>query len=395
MKIVFVHFYRKPNPDYANTVAGLRQRGHTVWLGEVTPSGEFLWSDGKGNDVRMSGFHQAMDRQSNHLLSPLLTRYTVWQFLQRVRHMIRQIDPDIVQINPDLMAWTIPLGMPRTMKFIFDVKQINMGVRSSLLNRIRDWRLGITWRGTANFVYDYACFDYHLSAERILGKAWKRRASSIPVGIDRAMLTAQMPALNLAEEDAIRFLYIGSINRFRELELLLDAIRTVAQQTDRFHVDFVGPDMSNGYYQKLIDDWQINHVVTLKPAVHYADVPQLLTQYHVGLAYNPARPTWDYQPTIKILEYRAIGLPIISTAVRSHRDFVEEGRNGFLVKNQTQAWATAMLQLIEDRASLHQCYEAAQAMRRGTTHEEVAERHEQLYEQLTAERSAQRLQSVA
>jgi len=384
MKIVFLHFYRKPNPDYANTVTGLRQRGHTVWLGEVTPTGEFMWRDGNGNDVTMAGFHQTMDRQSAHPLSPVLTRYTVWQFLQRVRRMIRKIDPDIVQINPDLMAWSIPLGMPRTMKFIFDVKQINMGVRSSPMNRIRDWRLGFTWRETARIAYDYACFDYHLAAERIIGKEWATRATAIPVGIDRAMLTAEMPALALADNEPVRFLYIGSINRFRELELLLDAIRMLAQQTDRFHVDFIGPDMSNGYYQKLIDEWQINHVATLKPAVHYSAVPQLLTQYHVGLAYNPARPTWDYQPTIKILEYRAIGLPIISTAVRSHRDFVEEGRNGFLVQNQAQSWAAAMGQLIEDRASLHQCYEAAQAMRRGTTHEEVAERHEQLYAQLTA-----------
>ena len=385
MKIVFVHFYRKPNPDYANTVAGIRRLGHTVWLGEVTPAGDFSWSDGNGHVETMAGFHQQFDRWVRHPLAPLLTRYTVWQFLRRVRAMIRKLDPDIVQINPDSMAWFIPLGMPRTMKFIFDVKQINMGVKPSVVNRLRDWGLGMAWRATAHFFYDYACFDYYLAAERIMGQAWATRSAAIPVGIDRAMLTAKMPPLQLGADEPVRFLYIGSINRFRELELLLEAIRLVAQKTARFRVDFIGPDMTNGYYQGLIEQLGIGGVATLKPPVHYSAVPQLLTDYHVGLAYNPDRPTWDYQPTIKILEYRAVGLPIISTAVRSHRDFVEEGRNGFLVQNQSDAWAAAMLQLIEDRAQLQTIYATAQSMRRGVTHEEVAERHEQLYEQLTGD----------
>lgn len=382
MKIAFVHFYRKPNPDYANTVASIRQRGHTVWLGEVTPNGNFVWSDGTGTMEMMPGFHQAIDRQASHPLSPILTRYTVWKFLVSVRQMLRKLNPDIVHINPDSMAWMIPLGMPSTMKFIFDVKQINMGVTPTLTNRIRDWGLGVSWQISARQIYDYACFDYYLAAERIMGPNWTRRSAAIPVGIDRAMLSAQMPTLQLGVEESVRFLYIGSINRFRELELLLNAIQQMASTTSRFQVDFIGPDQTNGYYQDQIDKLQINHVVALKPPVHYSEIPDLLTNYHVGLAYNPARPTWDYQPTIKILEYRAVGLPILSTAVRSHRDFVEEGQNGFLLENKADLWAQAMLRFVEDRALLQQIYATAQQMRRGVTHEEVAERHEQIYEQL-------------
>lgn len=383
MKIVFVHFYRKPNPDYANTVAGIRRLGHTVWLGEVTPDGDFSWSDGNGNVEIMAGFHREFDRRAEHPLAPLLTRYTVWQFLRRVRRMLRKLDADIVQVNPDSMAWFIPLGMPSSMKFIFDVKQINMGVKPTLSSRLRDWGLGLAWRTTAQWFYDYACFDYYRAAERIMGQMWQERAAAIPVGIDRAMLTAKMPALQLAADEPVRFLYIGSINRFRELELLLEAIRQAAEKSDRFVVDFIGPDMTEGYYQGLIEKLGIGHVAQLKPPVHYSAVPQLLTNYHVGLAYNPARPTWDYQPTIKILEYRAVGLPIISTAVRSHSDFVEEGHNGFLVKNHSEQWAAAMLKLIEDRSHLQTIYATAQAMRRGVTHEEVAERHDEVYRQLT------------
>lgn len=348
MHIAFIHFYENPNPDYPNTVASLRACGHQVWLGQVNPGGDFEWSDGMGTVETIPGFHRIIRSYKKSLFLPLFKRYEQWRFLLRIRQFLKKVNPDIVQVNPDMFAWMIPLGMPQPMKFIFDVKQINMGVKSTLAARVRDWTLGVMWWFAAKFIYDYACFDYPIAAERILGKQWAAHATSIPVGIDQAMLAVVAPPFEPAATTGVRFIYIGTIARFRELELLLHAIHHVAAATDQFCVDLIGPDMADGYYQQLIRELKLEHVVKIKPPIHYREIPQLLTKYHVGLAYNPARPTWDFQPTIKILEYRAVGLPIISTDVRSHHDFVENGKNGFIVKNKAEAWASAMLKFIHD-----------------------------------------------
>ncbi len=382
MHIVFVHFYEGPNPDYPNTVASLRQRGHRVWLGQVNAVGDFELSDGEGSCETLPGFHRQLRAYKNRRLLPLYKRYAQLRFVLRLRRFLKRVNPEIVQVNPEMFPWLIPLAMPPLMKFIFDVKQINMGVKSTLAARVRDWTLGNIWWFTANFIYDYACFDYPLAAERILGKAWSQRATSIPVGIEPAMLTVATSPFEATKSTDVRFIYIGTIAHFRELELLLHAIRQVAATTDQFSVDLIGPDMADGYYQTLIKELGIDHVVTIKPPIHYREIPELLTKYHVGLAYNPARPTWDFQPTIKILEYRAVGLPIISTDVRSHHDFVENDKNGFLVKNRAEAWASAMLNFIKDPLLLARISITSRKIRRGVTHEEVAARHEEVYQKL-------------
>lgn len=378
MKIALMHFHKYPNPDYKNTVISLRQQGHRVWLGQVNSIGDFEWSDGNGSIESIPRFYSA--RKSH--ISSLTNRYHAWRFIRLIRSFLLANRPDIVQINPSTLAWMIPLGMPHAIKFIFDVKQINMGVKSTLASRLRDWLLGISWWFTARFIYDHACFDYPLAARRILGKDWSRWGTSIPVGIDASMLALSIPPFSLDPSQPVCFLYIGAINRFRELDLLLHAIQCVAASTDQFRVDLIGPDNAGGYYQALISQLNIGHVVAIKAPIQYSEVPQVMTKYHVGLAYNPARPTWNFQPTIKILEYCAVGLPIISTDVRAHHDFVKNEENGFLVKNTVEEWASAMLKLVEDRALLKRVHENSQKMRRGVTHEEVAQMHVQVYQKL-------------
>jgi glycosyltransferase involved in cell wall biosynthesis len=106
-------------------------------------------------------------------------------------------------------------------------------------------------------------------------------------------------------------------------------------------------------------------------------VPAVLASYDVGLAYTPDRPTWHYQPTIKVLEYRALGLPIISTDVASHRQFVEENVNGILCGDAPQAIADAMFKFVANPDFLQQVRINASKMREGCSWLDIAKMYTQ------------------
>jgi glycosyltransferase involved in cell wall biosynthesis len=145
----------------------------------------------------------------------------------------------------------------------------------------------------------------------------------------------------------------------------------------------VGLDRVEGFYHSLVDELNLADVVTLMPPVSYEEVPELLASYDVGLAYVPDRQIWHLQPTIKVLEYRAAGLPILSSDVASHREVVEDGINGLLVPNSAEGLAAGMLQFVEDRAFLRKCQLNASRMRQAVTIEEVARMYEKdVYERL-------------
>lgn len=376
LHIVLFHFYsRTPNPAYKNLAAALRQRGHKVWLAEPDSAGNLHWMDGD----RMIAVHPGPENSADqrHALANIFP-FRRWlhslRFILRLRRYLRQIKPDIIHVNPSLLPWLLPLFMPSGMYFIFDVKQINVGVDRSWLSRLREWQTIKKWWFCARFIYDHTCFHHAKSAEKILGTNWSKHASIVPVGVGDKFLTVK--SLNPERDNKVRFLYVGAITRFRNLDKLFLAAQQLLPETNKFRIDFYGPDKSQGYYHKLIQNLNLIDVVKIYPPRNYDAIPELMASYDVGLAYVPDRPTWHFQPTLKILEFRAAGLPILSTDVSSHREIVEQDVNGLLISDAVESIVAGMRRFIEEPTFLQASRENAQAMRTGLTWGTIAEIYE-------------------
>jgi glycosyltransferase involved in cell wall biosynthesis len=104
----------------------------------------------------------------------------------------------------------------------------------------------------------------------------------------------------------------------------------------------------------------------------------VVLEHDVALAYVPESPAnWLYQPTLKVLEYRALGIPILASDNLPNRDVVEQGVNGLLIQNSVDALAEGMLCFVRDRELLQSCKSNAHQMRQGETWAAVAKLYEQ------------------
>lgn len=387
MHIALIQFYTAPNPDYDNVASGLRERGHCVWLGSRNQNGDLEWHDGKRAIAVQTGPAPLPDSLTQFpLVAPLLRRLQIARFMLRVRSFLHQVQPSVVQVGPGTSRcqWVLPMLAPRQMHFVLDIRHINLGIRTDLLGRARDW-WALKSRGIlCRSVYDHACFNHAATAHKVLGERWQEWSTVVPVGVSPRFLSVAHQ--DLASEKPmcpVQFIYLGALAPSRALETLFLACQKVLSRTDRFRVVFVGPDTAQGFYHRLVDELNLTDVVTLMPPVPYEEVPELLANYAVGLAYVPDRQTWHLQPTIKVLEYRAAGLPILSSDVVSHREVVEDGINGMLVPNSAEGLAAGMMQFINDRAFLRQCQLNASKMRQAVTINEVARMYEQdVYQKL-------------
>ncbi len=156
--------------------------------------------------------------------------------------------------------------------------------------------------------------------------------------------------------------------------------------TDAFRLDFIGPDVADGYYQALVKQMELGRLVRLLPPVPYDRVPETVAQYDVALTIVPESPAdWQYQPTIKGVEYRALGMPVIATDFAPNRELVTPEVNGLLVRNTAADIAAAMLRFVCDPAFLAQRRDKARAMRTGPTWSEVAGQYLSLYRRLGGE----------
>jgi glycosyltransferase involved in cell wall biosynthesis len=280
------------------------------------------------------------------------------------------------------MVGLLPLWMPRQMRFVIDYRQIAQREGRGFPGKLRSiWSNGIRTI-YCRFLFDHATFLHEAGAKKVLGSSWARWATVVPLGVDTSFLHDLDIRSNgnvvanrrPVEQGKVRFVYLGSVARVRRLEEILDAAQQVTRSTTNFQLDFIGPDVAEGYYQRLVDRLGLNDVVAFRPPIPYDDVPATLTGYDVALATTPAHPPdWQYQPTIKIVEYRALGVPIIATDFVPNREIVRHEANGLLVRNSVDEIAAAMLRFACDPAFLQRCRANAQAMRQGPTWDQIAD----------------------
>lgn len=379
MHILLAQFYSsQPTPDYDKIAEDLRGRGHTVWVGTPNQAGDVEWRDGQGVAATTSPARSRLPR-------PLARRLAKLSLFRRVRRFIAQTRPDIVQVNAFDLFRFLPLMMPRSTRYVLDVRQINEqhGVgpvgraRAALQNRSRPVY--------SRLFFDRTTFLHAAGARQVLGDHWAKWATIVPMGVDPQFLAVRRAATPAA--GPVEFIYIGRLTLRRHLERIIDAAALVRQQTDHFRVIFRGYPADNGFYSECVRRHHLESIVSILPPIPYEQVPAATIAHDVALAYVPELPIdWMYHPTLKILEYRAMGLPIIATDFLPNRELVREGANGLLVQNTPESIAEAMLRYICDPGFLARSRAAAADMRQGETWDRVATQYLSLYEQLRSAR---------
>jgi glycosyltransferase involved in cell wall biosynthesis len=381
MHILLAQFYSsQPTPDYDKIAAELRGRGHTVWVGTPNEAGDVQWHDGRG----IAATQKASG--PSRLPRPLARRLTKIALFRRVRGFIRQSRPDIVQVNAFDLFRFLPVGMPRRSHFILDVRQINEQHGAGAFGRLKAALQNKSRALYSRFIFEQTTFLHQAGARQVLGERWARRATVVPMGVDPQFLAAGSQRA-AAPHRAVDFIYIGRLTRRRQLERILEAAVLVRRQSDRFRVVFMGYDASEGFYAETIRRLGLEDRVTIRPPIPYEQVPEAVLAHDVALAYVPELPAdWQYHPTLKILEYRALGMPIIATDFPPNHEFVVDGVNGLLVQNTAERIAAAMLRFVCEPEFLNCTRVAAGSMREGLTWDRVATQYLALYERLWSNR---------
>lgn len=399
MKILLFEFYTQPNADYPKIAEAFRHFGHTALVGALNDQGDLEWREGD-ELVAKQGLGTVPARKGGRksLLGSLKMRYYRLRQLSKIRSFIRDARPDIVQINASGLYRLLPIGMPDSISFILDVRQINELYGTSFFGRIRSRILNDSRVVFSRYLYDRSTFLHEAGAEKVLGEDWAKWASIVPFAVDPEFTTVTATNGHRGRNGEtpgnkpVDFIYIGRLTRRRLLERLIDASSIVREHTRDFRFIFMGIDESKGYYQEMIEEKNLGDVVEVKAPIPYEDVPHEVLRHDVAVAYVPELPVdWKYHPPIKILEYRALGMPILATDFKPNYSFVEPGVNGLLVDNDPNLIAQAMLRFIDDRAFLSSCHSNAAAMRRVQTWDEVARMYiDNVYSPLVEAKAARR-----
>lgn len=383
MRIFLFHYYNAiANPAYTQISQAMRDLGHEVMVAYRNENDDLMLDQGTEPKLGIRA-----PKRSHGPLAVILNKLYFLLFVLKVRHLIKTWAPDVVQINRANVSWywILPL-FPGKTRFILDCRQVD--VRKTLKNPIRALRQKLRARFhlfSIKHLFHKASYLHERGATKELGEKWRNHGMVVPLGVGNPFLEADLGSPKITANDhCIRFIYIGSITRIRKLEVLIEAAKMQQQENKKpFELIFAGPDNTGGHYKNLVDKWQLANCVKFLGPTPYNQIPQLLNQHHVALAYVPNEPQdWVYQPTLKILEYQALGIPVLASDVPPNRDIIDANHNGIVVGQSSQDWQQGMNKYIENPSLYESTRINAIKNRQGESWRDVASLYIHEYEKL-------------
>jgi glycosyltransferase involved in cell wall biosynthesis len=147
-------------------------------------------------------------------------------------------------------------------------------------------------------------------------------------------------------EDALVFIYVGSLHTSRMVYKVIKAFAQVAQSYPKARLLLVGRGDQEHHLRFLVQQQALTEQVVFTGVVPFLEVPHYMRAADVGIAYVPDNVQYKHQPPLKTVEYLASGLPVIATDTPGNRRFVVHGWNGLLVQDNPEDLARGMIQML-------------------------------------------------
>ena len=187
-------------------------------------------------------------------------------------------------------------------------------------------------------------------AQKKFGKRCKDIQYVPGVGIDTKKFKFKMSedekinlreSLNIKKDDFV-LICVARLDKNKNQGFLIKCMQELVKKYDNIHLLLVGRDELGGYYQKLTKK------LNLENNIHFLgnrnDVPQLLKISNVVVSSSRREGL-----PVNIMEAMCLGLPIVALECRGMRDLVQDGQNGYVIKNENiEEFCNKILKLMEN-----------------------------------------------
>jgi len=152
-----------------------------------------------------------------------------------------------------------------------------------------------------------------------------------------------------------RLVFLGNLDKSKGLQIAIAAIPQVKKQIPSIKLLVIGHGPYYSALAKLVEDLEIEDSVEFVGHVQdHQKVMQMLSQCDIGLApYVPdATNISMYGFPLKIIEYFAAGLPVVTTSISEMALVISDVNSGIIIDYNTESFANAVVRLLSDAALL-------------------------------------------
>lgn len=251
--------------------------------------------------------------------------------------LIQKFDPDIIYIF-NFPGWVYSAEILRS---FFRKKSFILDIKTPLLID-GEKRKKIQETGCIGSQY----LDCILTLSTHSAKTWipetKRPIVEYPLGLDLAQIS---PFTSIRSKSKFRnFVYIGSLAKKRQLLKFVNYFINLSNElADSISLDIYGIGDGLIEIENLIAETG-STVIKLQGQKKQDELFSLLQNYDAGIAWVP-KDMYNESPSLKILEFMAIGLPVLATETKAHRSLLDDGFSAITFQESFDSFKDAFILL--------------------------------------------------
>ena len=149
--------------------------------------------------------------------------------------------------------------------------------------------------------------------------------------------------------DSQVIIYIGTLDKARNLSVLIQAFSRVKKHKKKAKLLMVGEGTDRGNLQSLAHELEIEDGVIFTGQIPGSEIPKYVAAADMGVSPVPPLACYKIGSPIKVFEYMGGGKPVIANEeIFDQKEVLEQSNGGILVSFAAEAFADAMLELLND-----------------------------------------------
>jgi len=151
--------------------------------------------------------------------------------------------------------------------------------------------------------------------------------------------------------ERVKFIYIGSLAKGRNLDVFARAVIKANRLGMRFSLFCVGE--GDNVRDLIALGEESDGYVAVYPAVPHDQIQEWLAKAHIGVLPFPDEEKFRVSSPIKLFEYMAAGMPVLTTRIECHTSVLQNEGNAFWAEESTvDAFIECLKQVWNQRDAL-------------------------------------------
>ena len=175
----------------------------------------------------------------------------------------------------------------------------------------------------------------------------------LPMGVNPELFSPSKDGKKIREKYNLNglqvILYIGTMDKLRQLNMIIRAFSKVRTQKDNAKLLMVGEGNDKTNLEELASRCGIREDILFTGQVSYFDVPYFIAAADVCLCPVPPLSIYKVSSPTKLFEYMVMGKSVVANEeIPEQKEVIEESGGGVLVKFEEESFANGIIEILDD-----------------------------------------------